>query len=125
LPGIASKVKRAATSAMRPRPCDDDEVHEHQDREDDDADDEIALRDQPAEGLDDVAGRVRALIPRARISRVDARLSATRNIVEISSTVGNELNSSGFLMKTDVIKIRIEKVIENDSETSSSQAGRG
>ncbi len=56
---------------------------------------------------------------------MEARLSATRNIVEINSTVGNELNSSGFLMKTDVIRIRIEKVIENDNETSSSQAGRG
>ena len=41
---------------------DDDEVHDHQDREHDHADDEIALHDELAEGLDDVAGRVGALV---------------------------------------------------------------
>ena len=35
---------------------DDDEVHDHQDGEDDDADDEIAAHDEIAERLDDVAG---------------------------------------------------------------------
>jgi hypothetical protein len=33
--------------------------------------------------------------PRAKISRVEARLSASRSIVAISSTVGNAENSSG------------------------------
>jgi hypothetical protein len=41
---------------------DDDEVHDHQDREDDDADDEVAAHHEVAEGLDDVAGGVRALV---------------------------------------------------------------
>ena len=41
---------------------DDDEVHDHQDRKDDDADDEIAAHHEAAEGLDDVAGGVRALM---------------------------------------------------------------
>jgi hypothetical protein len=42
---------------------DDDEVHDHQDREDDDSDDEIAAHHELAEGLDHVAGRVRAVVP--------------------------------------------------------------
>ena len=36
-------------------------------------------------------------------------LSASRSMVVISRTVGNELNSSGFWMNTAVIRIRIEK----------------
>ena len=59
------------------------------------------------------------------MSRVDARLSATRSIVDIRRTVGKELNSSGFLMKMEVIRIRMEKVIEKDSVRSSSQGGSG
>jgi hypothetical protein len=43
----------------------------------------------------------------------------------MSRMVGKELNSSGFLMKIDVIRMRMEKLIENDSVTSSSQAGSG
>src|SRR5690606_30722209 len=39
---------------------DDDEVHDHQDGEDDDADDEIAAHHEVAEGFDDVAGDVGA-----------------------------------------------------------------
>jgi hypothetical protein len=38
---------------------DHDEVHDHQDREDDEADHEVALHDQLAEGLNDIAGRGR------------------------------------------------------------------
>ena len=41
---------------------DDDEVHDHQDREHDNSDDEIAAHHEIAEGLDDVAGRGRALM---------------------------------------------------------------
>ena len=41
---------------------DDDEVHDHEDREHNDADDEIALRDEPPEGLDHVTRRVGALV---------------------------------------------------------------
>ncbi len=64
-------------------------------------------------------------LPCARISRVEARLSASRSMVEIRRTVGNELNSSGFLMKIAVIRIRIEKLMEKASARSSSQAGSG
>ncbi len=39
------------------------EVHDHQDGEDDDADDEVALHHQLAEGLDDPAGGLGALVP--------------------------------------------------------------
>ena len=42
---------------------DDHEVDDHQDREDDDADDEIAAHHEVAERLDDVAGGVGALVP--------------------------------------------------------------
>ena len=37
----------------------------------------------------------------------------------------NELNSKAFLMKIAVIRIRMAKVIENESDTSRSQAGNG
>ena len=42
---------------------DDDEIHDHEDGEDDDADDEIAAHDEVAEGLDDMAGGIRAFMP--------------------------------------------------------------
>jgi hypothetical protein len=51
LPGIASKVNRAATSAMRPAP-----LVMTMNQEDDEADDVVALDDEVAERLDDVAG---------------------------------------------------------------------
>ena len=50
---------RDATRALR----DDHEIHDHQDREHDDADDEIAAHHQIAEGLDDVAGSGGAFVP--------------------------------------------------------------
>ena len=62
LPGMASRVKRAETSAMRPALGDDDEIDDHQDAEDDDADDEVAAHDEAAEGLDDLARGVRPLV---------------------------------------------------------------
>ncbi len=63
LPGIASRVKRAATSAIRLRALrDDHEIHDDQDREHDDPDDEVAPHHEVAEGLDDVAGRRRTLV---------------------------------------------------------------
>jgi hypothetical protein len=57
--------------------------------------------------------------------RVEARFSATRNSVDTRRTVGNELNSSGLRTNTAVMRISIDKVIEKDSATSSSQAGSG
>jgi hypothetical protein len=41
---------------------DDDEIHDHQDRENDDADDEVAAHDEIAERFDDMAGGGRALV---------------------------------------------------------------
>ena len=59
------------------------------------------------------------------MSRVEARLSASRSMVAISSTVGNAENSSGAWMNKAVIRIRTEKVIEMASEKSSNIAGSG
>ena len=47
--------------------------------------------------------------PWPRISRVEARLSASRSMVAISSTVGKALNSSGFSMNSAVSRISTEK----------------
>jgi hypothetical protein len=47
---------------------DDDEIHDHQDREDDQADDEIALHDQLAEGLDHEARAAVPSLPWPRMS---------------------------------------------------------
>ncbi len=63
--------------------------------------------------------------PCARIRRVEARLSARRSMVAISSTVGKAENSSGAWMKSDVIRISTEKMIEMASEKSSSSGGSG
>src|SRR5262249_32408315 len=63
--------------------------------------------------------------PRARIRRVEARLSASRSMVAISSTVGNAENSSGAWMNSAVIRISTEKMIEVASEKSSSSGGSG
>ena len=52
---------------------DDDEVHDHQDREHDDADDEIAAHHEIAERLDDVAGGGGALVARATGSAASRR----------------------------------------------------
>src|SRR3981189_1171832 len=58
LPGMASRWKRAATSAMRPEPLVmTTKIHDDQDREHDDADHEISAHHEVAERLDDVAGR--------------------------------------------------------------------
>jgi hypothetical protein len=56
---------------------------------------------------------------------VEARLSDSRNIVEISRMVGKAENSSGAWMNSDVIRIRIESVIEIARNRSSTIAGRG
>ncbi len=53
--GVQMKARRDFGDAARTF-GDDDEVHDHQDREDDDADHEIAAHHEVAERLDDVAG---------------------------------------------------------------------
>ena len=63
--------------------------------------------------------------PRDRIRRVEARLSDSRSMVAISSTVGKAENSSGVWMNSAVIRISTEKVIEIASAQSSSSGGSG
>ena len=63
LPGIESKLEAGGDFGDAARTLgDDDEVHDHQDREHDNADDEITAHHEIAEGLDDVAGGRRALM---------------------------------------------------------------
>ena len=57
---------------------------------------------------------------------MEARFSASRIMVVINRMVGKDENSSGFLMNTAVIRIRIEKLSEKAKrERSSSQVGSG
>ena len=52
-------------------------------------------------------------------------MSARRSRVVISSTVGKELNSSGFWMNSAVIRISTDIVIDSASRISSRNAGIG
>ena len=64
LPGIASRVKRAADLGDAAGAVgDDDELDDHQDHEDDQADDQRAADDEVAEGLDHLAGVAVAAAP--------------------------------------------------------------
>ncbi len=56
---------------------------------------------------------------------MEARLSASRSMVAISSTVGNEENSSGVWMNSAVIRISTERMIEMARLMSSSAGGSG
>ena len=91
---MASRVKRAPTSATRPAPLvmttnwiDD------QDQEDDEADDDVAADDEVAERLDDVAG-----VAVGAGGRVTETLIARRKSVVSSSSDGKTEKSSGFRM---------------------------
>src|SRR5579885_272416 len=106
LPGMPSKWKRAATSAMRPEPL-------------------VMttkltitrivktmmpmtkfplITNWPNASMTWPAAAVPSW-PCARMSLVEARLSDSRSMVEINSTVGNAENSSGAWMNSDVIRI--------------------
>ena len=63
--------------------------------------------------------------PWPRISRVEARLRPSRNSVVTRSTVGKAVNSSGFLIISEVIRIRTALVIESESRMSSRNGGIG
>src|SRR3984893_4907739 len=63
--------------------------------------------------------------PCARMRRVEARLSAKRSMVAISSTVGNAENSSGAWMNSAVIRISTERMIETARNRSSRTGGSG
>ncbi len=126
LPGIASNEKRAATSAMRPEPLVITTKFTIT---------RIANTIIPITKLPLVTKFPNASItwpaaagpvwPFASISRVEARLSARRSMVAISSTVGKDEKSSGREMNSAVIRISTEKVIEMAREKSSSHRGIG
>ena len=59
--GIESEPRRNFRDAARTL-GDDDEIHDDKDRKDDDADDEVALHHEIAEGLDDLAGAASAFV---------------------------------------------------------------
>ena len=126
LPGMASRWKRAATSAMRPEPLVMTTKFTIT---------RIVNTMIPITKLPLITKLPKASMtcpaasvpswPCARISRVEARLSANRSMVAISSTVGNDENSSGVWMNSAVIRISTEMMIEIASARSSSNGGRG
>jgi hypothetical protein len=63
--------------------------------------------------------------PRARMSRVEARLSASLSIVAMRSTVGKDENSSGSSMNSEVIRISTERMIESANSRSRRSGGNG
>ena len=105
---------------------DDDEVHDHQDREHDDADDEIAAHHEIAEGLDDVAGGRGALMPvrqdQPGRGQVERQPQHGRDQAGWSGTTEN---SSGAWMNSAVIRIRIDRMIEIARNRSSTIDGSG
>ena len=126
LPGIASSENRAATSAMRPEP--------------------LVITTKftttrmpntitPITTLPCMMNRPNDSItcpaaagpswPWPRISRVEARLSDSRSMVAISSTVGKALNSSGFSMNSAVTRISTESVTDKARQRSRTNAGSG
>ena len=126
LPGIESKAKRAATSAIRPEPFVMTTKLTMT---------RMAKTMTPMMTLPCITKLPKASItppaasvpscPLLRINRVEARFNARRSMVAISKTVGKALNSNGRLMKRAVIKTRNENVNEIASEKSNRNAGRG
>ena len=126
LPGMASRWKRAATSAMRPEPLVMTTKFTIT---------RIVKTMMPMTKLPPITKLPKAWItwpaasvpscPRARMSRVEARLSASRSMVAISSTVGKAENSSGAWMNSAVIRISTDRMIDMASAISSSGAGSG
>ena len=71
---------------------------------------------------------VAALVPSwpwPRISRVEPTFRPSRNRVVTRSTVGKAVNSSGFLIISEVIRMRTALVIDSDKRTSSRNGGIG
>ena len=126
LPGMASKVKRAATSAMRvePRVMTTKFTITR-----------IANTMMPITNWPPITKLAKAKItspaacspewPPERIRRVEAMLSERRNSVVSSKTDGKDVNSSGFLMSSAVTSTNKEIVIEIDNSASSKNAGSG
>src|SRR3954470_12726446 len=126
LPGMASRVKRAATSAIRPDPLVMTTKLTMV---------RIAKTITPMTKLPPMTKPAKASItapaalgpswPWARIRRVDARLSDRRSSVVISRMVGKELISSGFWMNSTVIRISTAIVIDSARRISSRNDGIG
>ena len=126
LPGMASRWKRAATSAMRPEPLVMTTKFTIT---------RIANTIIPMTKLPPITKLPKASMtwpaaavpswPFDRISRVEARFSDSRSMVEINRMVGNEENSSGAWMNSAVIRIRIDRMIEIASRRSSTIEGSG
>ncbi len=126
LPGMASRWKRAATSAMRPEPLVMTTKFTIT---------RIVKTMMPMTKLPPITKLPKAWItwpaasvpscPRARMRRVEARLSANRSMVAIRSTVGKAENSSGAWMNRAVIRISTDRMIDMASAISSSGAGNG
>ena len=117
LPGMASRWKRAATSAMRPEPLVMTTKFTIT---------RIVNTMMPMTKLPLITKLPNASMtwpaaavpswPRDRMRRVEARLSASRSMVAISSTVGKAENSSGVWMNSAVIRISTDRMIEMASE---------
>jgi hypothetical protein len=126
LPGMASKWKRAATSAIRPEPLVMTTKFTIT---------RMVNTMMPMTKLPLITKLPNAWMtwpaaevpswPCANISRVEARLSANRSMVEINNTVGKAENSSGVWMNKLVIRIRTEKVMETASAKSRRSGGSG
>ena len=126
LPGMASRLKRAATSAMRPEPLVMTTKFTIT---------RIVNTMMPITKLPLITKLPNASMtwpaaavpscPCDRIRRVEARLSASRSIVEISRMVGNEENSSGVWMNSAVIRISTDRMIETARNMSSTSDGSG
>ncbi len=126
LPGIESSWKRAATSAMRPEPLVMTTKFTIT---------RIANTMIPITKLPLITKLPKASMtwpaaavpswPFDRISRVEAMFSDSRSMVEISRMVGNDENSSGAWMNSEVIRIRIDTVIEIARNRSSTIEGSG
>jgi len=111
---------------MRPNFGDDDEITITRNRETMNSDDENCRPSRNGRTPREVARQPGASWTRYRISRVEARLSESRSIVEINRMVGTHENSSGAWMHSEVIRIRIDSVIEISQKSSStSEAGAG
>ena len=126
LPGMASRVKRAATSAMRPEPL----VMTMKFTITRMAKTMMPMTKLPAMTNWPNASMTwpAALVPAwpfDRMRRVEARLRASRSMVAISSTVGKIVNSSGAEMNSDTIRIRTDRMIEAARKRSSRNAGSG
>ena len=126
LPGMASKLKRAATSAMRPAPrvMTTKLTITRMPNTINPMTTLLPMMKPPKASMTRPAASVPSC-PLARMSRVDARFSARRSIVAMSRMVGKTLNSRPRWMNRIVIRISTEKVIDSASEKSSSHGGIG